>query len=217
MPGQDQSARRQEPPTYGLEYMESVIKAKGLRECFTVDLPEEKRKFGLKLLLRALYLHKFGALVAYRLSQRNYWLVLRSEKRAKPWKLLGRLHRVFRKYVLVIFYERLQYIVFRTEISVFAELGPGVLATFDQLGITAGSRVMTSASLHGRVNLVNHRGYCPTICEDAIILTGCVIIGGVTVGKGATVGANSVVLSDVPPGATVIGNPAKVVFQRPVE
>ena len=44
----------------------------------------------------------------------------------------------------------------------------------------------------------------------ASIGTGAVILGGVTVGEGALVGAGAVVTKDVPPGATVAGNPARV-------
>jgi len=39
--------------------------------------------------------------------------------------------------------------------------------------------------------------------------TGASLLPGVTIGEGATVGAGAVVLHDVPPGATVVGNPAK--------
>jgi len=44
----------------------------------------------------------------------------------------------------------------------------------------------------------------------ASIGTGAVILGGVRVGAGSTVGAGSVVTRDVPPGATVVGNPARI-------
>lgn len=40
------------------------------------------------------------------------------------------------------------------------------------------------------------------------------ILPGVTVGDNAIVGAGAVVLKDVPSGATVFGNPAKVIFQK---
>ena len=207
---------RQTPPIYDLEFIESIIVSKSFWGCFTVDLPDGHRRFFLRLLLRALIAHKYGALVFFRLSQRNHWLLLRSKEQSKPWNLFSRIDRLCRQ-VMTIFYGRLLFIVFRTEISVFAEFCPGAQSSFDHVGVTAGSKVMTGATLLGRVNLVNHRGFCPTIREGAMLLTGCVVIGGVEVGRGATVGANSVVISNVPAGATVVGNPSRIVFRRPVD
>ena len=46
--------------------------------------------------------------------------------------------------------------------------------------------------------------------DDVSIGSGATILGGVRVGKGALVGAGSVVTKDVPAGATVAGNPARV-------
>lgn len=42
------------------------------------------------------------------------------------------------------------------------------------------------------------------------------ILPGVTIGNNAVVGAGAVVLKDVPAGATVFGNPAKIIFQKDV-
>lgn len=50
----------------------------------------------------------------------------------------------------------------------------------------------------------------PRIGHDVFIGSGAVILGGVTVGDGARVAANSLVLSDVPPGTTAIGVPARI-------
>jgi acetyltransferase-like isoleucine patch superfamily enzyme len=47
--------------------------------------------------------------------------------------------------------------------------------------------------------------------DDASIGTGATILCGIRVGKGAMIGAGAVVTHDVPPGATVVGNPARVV------
>jgi UDP-2-acetamido-3-amino-2,3-dideoxy-glucuronate N-acetyltransferase len=48
-----------------------------------------------------------------------------------------------------------------------------------------------------------------TVVEDeASIGSGATILGGVRIGAGAQVGAGAVVTRDVPPGATVVGNPA---------
>lgn len=49
-----------------------------------------------------------------------------------------------------------------------------------------------------------------TIGNDVWIGHGSMILSGVTVGDGAIVGAGSVVRQDVPPYATVLGNPARV-------
>jgi len=50
------------------------------------------------------------------------------------------------------------------------------------------------------------------VCEeDSWVGANCVLLSGVTVGRGAIVGAGSVVRNDVPPYSIVMGNPAKVV------
>jgi serine O-acetyltransferase len=48
-----------------------------------------------------------------------------------------------------------------------------------------------------------------TICDGATIGAHAVLVGGVRIGTNAVVGANSVVLSDVPDDAVVFGNPAR--------
>ncbi len=51
------------------------------------------------------------------------------------------------------------------------------------------------------------------ICRRAWIGQNAFIMKGVTVGEGAVVGANSVVVTDVPPFAVVMGNPARVIVK----
>jgi acetyltransferase-like isoleucine patch superfamily enzyme len=53
-----------------------------------------------------------------------------------------------------------------------------------------------------------------SIQNDAWIGTGAIILSGVTVGEGAIVAAGAVVTSDVPAGAIVAGNPARVIKHR---
>lgn len=47
--------------------------------------------------------------------------------------------------------------------------------------------------------------------KGASIGTSATILGGVTIGENALVGAGAVVTKDVPAGATVVGNPAKII------
>ncbi len=51
------------------------------------------------------------------------------------------------------------------------------------------------------------------ICRDAWIGNSSQIMKGVTIGEGAIIGANSVVISDVPPFALALGNPAEVLIR----
>jgi len=51
----------------------------------------------------------------------------------------------------------------------------------------------------------------PTIENNVIIGTGAKVLGNITIGTGAKVGANSVVVKDVPPYATAIGIPARII------
>ncbi|MGF1641617.1 MAG: serine O-acetyltransferase [Rhodospirillales bacterium] len=54
----------------------------------------------------------------------------------------------------------------------------------------------------------------PTLMNDVIVGAGAQILGPITIGAGARVGANAVVSKDVPAGVTAVGIPAHVVMPR---
>jgi serine O-acetyltransferase len=54
----------------------------------------------------------------------------------------------------------------------------------------------------------------PTLRKGVVVGAGAKILGPITIGEGARVGSNAVVVKDVPPGSTVIGIPARVVESR---
>ena len=53
----------------------------------------------------------------------------------------------------------------------------------------------------------------PTLERGVIISAGAKVLGGFTIGEGARVGANAVLLKAVPAGATAVGIPARIVEQ----
>lgn len=55
----------------------------------------------------------------------------------------------------------------------------------------------------------------PTLGNRVVVGVGSSVLGDIVVGDGARIGAGSVVLKDVPPGATAVGIPARVVTRRP--
>lgn len=85
-----------------------------------------------------------------------------------------------------------------------AQVGDGV--TLYQ-GVTLGG----TSLLHGKRH--------PTIGNNVVIGLNSSVLGAITVGENSRVGAGSVVVKDVPPNATVVGVPARVVLQdgRPVQ
>jgi len=54
----------------------------------------------------------------------------------------------------------------------------------------------------------------PTIKKDTIIGAGAKILGNITIGEGSKIGANSVVVKDVPANSTVVGIPGKVIKRK---
>jgi len=64
---------------------------------------------------------------------------------------------------------------------------------------------------HGRSG--EEKSY-PIIEDDVIIYSGAKIIGNVRIGKGAVIGANAVVITDIPPKSTAVGVPAKIIEKK---
>lgn len=53
----------------------------------------------------------------------------------------------------------------------------------------------------------------PTVKDNVIIGAGAKVLGPITIGNNVKVGANSVVLKDVPDNATAVGMPAKIIIK----
>jgi serine O-acetyltransferase len=51
----------------------------------------------------------------------------------------------------------------------------------------------------------------PTLGKGVVVGAGAKVLGGFTVGDGAKIGSNAVVVKPVPAGATAVGNPARII------
>lgn len=56
----------------------------------------------------------------------------------------------------------------------------------------------------------------PTLNNNVVVGAGAKILGPITVGEGARIGCNAVVVKDIPPAATVVGVPGHVVVKKDV-
>lgn len=57
----------------------------------------------------------------------------------------------------------------------------------------------------------------PTVQDNALIATGAKVLGSITIGENAKIGAGSVVLRDVPSNSTVVGIPGRIAVQNGVK
>ncbi len=102
----------------------------------------------------------------------------------------------------------------KIEGGIFIDHGMGVV-----IGETAevhkGTVIYQGVTLGGTGK--EHGKRHPTIMENVVLSAGAKVLGGFTVGKGAKIGAGAVVLHEVPPYATVVGVPGRVVRIRTPE
>jgi serine O-acetyltransferase len=146
----------------------------------------------------ALLYPSFHALVAYRLAH-ALW--------ARGWRLLGRfISQAARAFTGIeihpgamigqrFFIDHGMGVV----IGETAEIGDDVMLYH---GVTLGGTSLSHGKRH------------PTLESGVIVGAGAKILGPVTIGANARIGANAVVVKDVPPGASAIGIPARVVPPR---
>jgi serine O-acetyltransferase len=107
------------------------------------------------------------------------------------------------------------FLLYNSSIPAEAEIGEGTQFAYAGIGVVlhADSRIGCNVLIGQHVTV---GGRAPLkgvpVIEDACFLgPGAVILGPIRVGKGSIVGANAVVLHDVPPRSVVAGVPARVI------
>ncbi|NMC58272.1 MAG: serine acetyltransferase [Candidatus Methanofastidiosa archaeon] len=98
------------------------------------------------------------------------------------------------------------------EIYFTSKIGHGLKVNHG-LGTVIGARCLigNNCTIHQNVTLGDRDSQRPTLCDSVIIFAGAKILGGITIGNNAIVGANAVVMIDVPPNTTAVGVPARII------
>lgn len=106
----------------------------------------------------------------------------------------------------------------RITLGKHVRIGPNtVLGAFggitigDHVRLSRGARLETGGLDFSIPAPFPHQAKQITIHDNVWVGTHALILGGVTIGSGAVVGAQSVVTKDIPPNAVVAGNPAKII------
>ena len=94
-----------------------------------------------------------------------------------------------------------------------ARIGPGLrIYHFGNIVIHSQAVIGRNCTLRHGVTIGNRvpDGPAPVIEDNVDFGAYALVLGGVRIGNGAKIGAMTVVLSDVPPGATAVGVPARI-------
>lgn len=105
-------------------------------------------------------------------------------------------------------------VIYSIDLPYTCEIGKNVVFQHNGLGcvihsravIGEGTEIYQNVTIGGR----NGRGH-PIIGKNVFIGAGACILGGITIGDNAIIGANSTVIEDVPEGGVVVGNKAKLI------
>lgn len=93
---------------------------------------------------------------------------------------------------------------------------PTAIVIGEGVVIGNGVTIYQCVTLGGRVVGDWKDGNYPSISDGCVIFAGAVIAGKVSVGRNCVIGANSVVLDDIPDNSVAVGAPARVVKVRHV-
>ena len=149
----------------------------------------------------------FSVLIVYRYGSWVYYRCKTPVVKQLCWGLYKLLDLVFVRAIC------------NAELDAACQIGPGLRLPHGANGIVIhkesiiGSHVTIyhQVTLGGRNAADSH----PPVIEDSVeIFTGAKLLGSVRVGEGATIGANAVVIKDVPPYCVAVGVPARIIDRR---
>ncbi len=205
-------------------YVRGVLKGKGSRAALT----EIENRY---LVYEALNSTKWPGQSLFHDLNRDLRVLLHLEKRpyrAKhiAWAMFGydayailamfRWRKWARKWHVPLmnrFLRGMQGMLYGIDLATEIELGYGVYFVHSH-GVVVGGNAKVGAGTRflgsNTVGTAKENGY-PEIGRNVLVSCGARVLGPIRIGDGVSLGANAVVLSNVPDGATAVGIPAKVV------
>lgn len=147
-----------------------------------------------------------GALAVFSPRFASVWLVRYAHAAHRAgWRRVGKL------------FSLANFLLFGIEVPARVQIGPGLVLPHPQGTILGAAYIGADVTIYQQVTLgaklmdfqydVDKR---PFVGDGVTITAGAKVLGPVTLGENAVVGANAVVLVDVPANATAIGVPARV-------
>ena len=113
---------------------------------------------------------------------------------------------------LEVIFNKLNAVLCNCIIGRGAEFGPGfVLIHSTGVVINGAVRGGSNIYIEHQVTIGADRRCSPVLGNDLFIGAGAKVIGGITIGNGARIGANAVVLRDVPAHHSAVGVPARAI------
>lgn len=129
--------------------------------------------------------------------------------------------RWFRKHHMGVIAHLIDYVIIRgfysCDVQSNMKIGEGVIFAHNGLGVVIhpqtiignNVKIMQGVTVGGRDGSA-----LPIIEDDVLIGAGAKVLGEIRIGRGAKIGANSVVLKDVPEGCTAVGVPARILQSK---
>jgi serine O-acetyltransferase len=106
-------------------------------------------------------------------------------------------------------------LVFGPDIGMGAKIGKGSVLGYGGIGVVIHDRAVIGDNVSIGQNVTiggtSKKYEVPVIGDNTQLSAGCVVVGPVKVGKDCVIGANAVVVKDIPDNSVAVGVPAKVI------
>lgn len=126
-------------------------------------------------------------------------------------------HQLYRNKIPILpkFIKLVCFVIYNSNIPYECVLGKGTQFAYSGIGVVLHKRTVIGENcmIGAQVTVGGKSGHykVPVIGDNVYLATGAKILGPITIGSNVTVGANAVVIHDVPDNCVVAGIPAKII------